>query len=157
MRITSQTGILPAVLTILIASGQEREPLTGTWHLNFAESTFASGPPQYKRVVTRIEPWKDGLKIVYDMVGVRGGVTHWEWTGRVDGKDYPLQGVEDVLTYAYSRNGDRAYTVVFKVDGRIDTTTGISISPDGKVMTVTSAASNPQGQRVVNTAIYNKQ
>src|SRR5687768_17504133 len=89
------------VVIVLVASGQVAEPLSGTWVLNFAESTFLSGPPQYKRVITRIEPWNDGLKVVYDMVGVRGGVTHWEWTGRIDGKDYPLQGVEDVITYAY--------------------------------------------------------
>ena len=129
----------------------------GTWHLNFMESTFESGPPPYKRVATKIEPWEDGLKVTYDMVGVRGGVTHWEWTGRLDGRDYPLQGVEEVVTNAYSRVGDLAYALATKVDGRITTNTTIAISPDGKVMTVTSPASTAKGQSVVNTAIYNKQ
>src|SRR2546422_7056690 len=127
--------------------GQDREPLIGTWRLNFSESTFASGPPAYARVTSKIQPWEDGLRVIYDMVGTRGGVTHWEWTGRLDGKDYPLEGVEEVVTNAYSRIADRTYEVVFKVDGRITTTTKISISPDGKIMTVTSAS---------NTAIYHK-
>jgi len=138
------------------APAQDREPLLGTWRLNFAQSTFASGPPPYARVTTKIESSGDGLKVIYDMVGERGGVTHWEWIGRLDGKDYPIEGIEDVVTNAYRLIGDRTYEVVFKVDGRITTTTRILISPDGRTMTVTSTSSNPQGQKVINTAIYDK-
>jgi hypothetical protein len=149
----SQKKAIPIFMMILTlalpcaSSGEDREPLFGTWRLNFAESTFPSGPPAYARVTCKIEPWEDGLKVIYDMVGTRGGVTHWEWTGRLDGKDYALEGIEEVVTNAYSRIGDHTYSVVFKVDGRITTTTRISISPNGKIMTVTSAS---------NTAIYNK-
>ena len=128
--------------------GQDPDPLLGTWHLNLSESKFVSGPSAYKRVITKIERQADGLKVTYDMVGVRGGVTHWEWTGRLDGKDYALQGVEDVITNAYSQTGDRTYSVTAKLDGRVTTSTEIVISPDGKVMTVTSGG---------NTAIYTKQ
>src|SRR5207244_896618 len=85
------------------APAQDREPLLGTWRLNFAQSTFASGPPPYSRVTTKIESSGDGLKVIYDMVGERGGTTHWEWMGRLDGKDYPLEGIEEVVTNAYSR------------------------------------------------------
>jgi hypothetical protein len=129
------------------APAQDREPLLGTWRLNFAQSKFASGPPAYTRVTTKIEPLDDGMKVIYDMVGERGGVTHWEWMGRLDGKDYPLEGIEEVVTNAYSRVADRTYDLVFKVDGRITTTTRISISADGRTMTVTSPT---------NTAVYNK-
>jgi hypothetical protein len=132
-------------------------PLVGTWRLNLTQSTFASGPPAYGRVICRIEPWEDGLKVVYDMIGTRGGVTHWEWTGRLDGKDYALEGVEEVVTNAYTRIDDHTFTIVTKLDGQATTSTRIVISPDGKVMTVTSPATNPRGQRVVNTAIYEKQ
>ena len=98
-------------------------------------------------MTTKIESSNDGLKVIYDMVGERGGVTHWEWMGRLDGKDYPLEGIEEAVTNAYNRIADRTYDLVFKVDGRVTTTTRISISPDGKTMTVTSPT---------NTAIYNK-
>jgi len=111
-----------------------------------AQSTFAS-TPAYSRVTCRIEPWQDGLKVVYDMIGTRGGVTHWEWTGRVDGKDYALQGVEEVVTNSYSRIDDNTFTIVTKLDGRPTSTTRIAISPDRKVMKVTSPG---------NTAIYEK-
>src|SRR5207249_4369137 len=133
------------------APAQDREPLLGTWRLNFAQSTFASGPPPYARVTTKIESSDDGLKVIYDMVGERGGVTHWEWMGRLDGKDYPLEGIEEVATNAYSPIADRTYDVVSKINGRITTTTRIVISQDGRTMIVTSSSA-----RVVNTAIYNK-
>ena len=152
-------GDVCALLTILAiatssASGQELEPLIGTWRLNFAESVFVSGQPPYKRVTTKIEPWQDGVRVIYDMVGVRGGVTHWEWTGRLDGRDYALQGVEEVVTNAYTRSGDRTYILATKVDGRLTSNTTIQISADGKKMTVTSPAFNSQGQRGINTAVY---
>jgi hypothetical protein len=133
------------------APAQDREPLLGTWRLNFAQSSFASGPPPYSRVTTKIESSGDGLKVIYDMVGERGGVTHWEWMGRLDGKDYPLEGIEEIATNAYSRIGDRTYDVVSKINGRITTTTRISISMDGRTMTVTSTTA-----KGVNTAIYDK-
>jgi hypothetical protein len=89
------------------------------------------------------------------MVAERGGVTHWEWTGKLDGNDYALQGNEELVTNAYSRTGDNVYEVVNKVNGRATSATQIAISPNGKVMTVTSKVS-AQGQSVVNTAIYEK-
>ena len=128
----------------------------GTWRLNLTQSNFASGPLSYARVVFRIEPLENGLSVVYDMIGTRGGVTHWEWTGRLDGKDYALEGVEEVVTNAYSRLDNDTFAIVSKLDGRPTATTRIVISPNRKVMTVTSPATNSQGQRVVNIAVYEK-
>ncbi len=144
-------GLFAVILTLALsypALSQDREPLLGTWRLDFADSKFTSAPPQYTHVICKIEPWEnDGLKVLYDMVGTRGGVTHWEWMGRLDGKDYPLEGVEEVTTNAYSQIGERTYSLVFKADGHITATTRIAISPDGRTMTVTSGA---------NTAVYKK-
>ena len=137
-------SLLVLLLFPSLLIGQIPEPLLGTWHLQ-----SASGPSAYSRVTCKIQPWEDGLRVIYDMVGTRGGVTHWEWTGKLDGKDYPLEGVEEVITNAYSRINEGAYRVVFKVDGRTASTSTIAISPDGKTMTVTSSSSN--------TAVYTKQ
>jgi hypothetical protein len=61
------------------------------WKLNPAKSTTNS-ESRYKRVLLRIDPLEDGMSVVYDMVGTRGGITHMEWIGKLDGKDYPVQG-----------------------------------------------------------------
>jgi hypothetical protein len=145
-RLNAVTLLVFVLILASSASGQDRSPLLGTWSLDFTESTFVSDPPQYIRVTCKIEPWEqDGLKVIYDMVGNRGGVTHWEWMGKLDGHDYPLEGVDEFITNAYSQAGDRTYSLVFKVDGRVSTTSRITVSPDGKTMTVTSGS---------NTVIY---
>src|SRR5215208_4791445 len=60
----------------------------GTWKVNVEKSTY-TGAPAYKRATYTIEPADGGLKVIYDMVLPRGGITHLEWTGKLDGKDYP--------------------------------------------------------------------
>src|SRR5262245_49356616 len=126
---------MSAVLFALALLFQSQAPWIGTWGQNFAKSTDPSNPPRYKRVVTKIEPWEDGVKVTYDMVGTRGGVVHMEWTGRFDGKDYPLQGLDLVLTNAYSPVDDRSYKIVVKVDGQIASTAVVSVSADGRTLT----------------------
>src|SRR5688572_29713318 len=91
----------PGIFLVIALLFQGQAPWVGTWNLNISKSTERSNP-RFKRVTSRIEPWKDGLKVTYDMVGIRGGVTHMEWTGAFDGKDYPVQGADYVLTNAYS-------------------------------------------------------
>ena len=41
---------------------QTQEALFGTWRLD-----SASGPSAYSRVICKIEPWQDGLRVIYDM------------------------------------------------------------------------------------------
>ncbi len=70
------------------------------------------------------------------MVRVRGGVTHLEWAGRLDGRDYPVQGVEEHVTYAYTPRDERGYDVVIRLDGREAGRSRVTIAGDGRTMTV---------------------
>src|SRR5262245_40167194 len=134
---------------------QEPAPWFGTWKLNFEKS---GGNPagRFKKVISRIEPSQDGLKVTYDAIGVRGGVTHMEWAGKFDGRDYPVQGVDYVLTNAYTRIDDHAYQIVVKVDGALAATTKVSLTPDGKTLT-TVTVENAQGRLVETTSVYDRQ
>ena len=107
----------------------------GTWNLNFAKSS-STDSPAYKRVTSRIEPWGDGLRVTYDMVGIRGGVTHWEWTGRLDGKDYPVQGADTFLTNAYRKIDDKSYEITIKIDGSVAAGSRVTVSADGNALNV---------------------
>ncbi len=120
-------------------------PWFGAWKL-------ATNSDRYKRVTSKIEPWGDGLKVTYDMVGTRGGVTHMEWTGKFDGRDYTVQGVDYVLTNAYSLIDDHSYKIVVKVDGAAVATATIEISPDGKKLTTVTTEKNTN-----STTVYEKQ
>ena len=120
-------------------------PWLGTWKLSKPDA-------RYKRVITRIEPWEDGIRVTYDMVGTRGGVTHMEWTGKFDGKDYPVEGVDYVLTNAYKLINDHSYEIVIKVEGGVAATARVEVSPDGR--TLTTVTSQKSG---TSTTIYDKQ
>ena len=131
-------------------------PWFGTWKLNFAKST-GNPDTRFKKVTTQIEPWEDGLKVTYDAVGSRGGITHLEWSGRFDGRDYPVQGVDYVLTNAYSQIDDHTYQITIKVDGGVAATARVVISPDGKTLTTVTTEKNAQNQQVTSTTVYDKQ
>ena len=156
MRITFVLTVLMTIcLTPPFSVGQPQEPWFGTWNLNLAKST-ADRDARYKRATSKIEPWKDGLKVTYDLVGTRGGVTHMEWTGKFDGIDYPVQGVDYVLTHAYTRLNDRSYQITIKIDGAVSATARVEVSPDGKTLTTLTTGTDGQGKTVHTTAVYEK-
>ena len=142
-----------------------RNSLAGIWKLNLATSTYEAGPPPYKRSTCKIEflanVGNDGvdafLKVTYDNVASRGGVSHLEWLGKLDGKDYPIQGIDDVVTNAYTRVDERTYDVVVKADGVRAASARIVISPDGKTLTSITSSRNAQGRIFKTTAVYDRQ
>ena len=136
--------IVFAVVTIagVLAQPQTIPPVGadwfGTWRLNVAKSTYSTEPP-YKGGARRIAPSDNGMLIVDDLVRRRGGILHLEWTGKLDGLDYPVQGVEIVLTNAYRRVDDRTWDLVQKIDGEVVATARLAMSADGRtIATVTS-------------------
>src|SRR6266498_3238545 len=94
----------------MMIAGELEAPWFATWKLDPARSTV-NADSRFKRVTSKIEPFGEGVRVVYDMVGVRGGVTHMEWTGQFDGKDYPVQGVDYVLTNTYTMLNDHSYRI----------------------------------------------
>jgi hypothetical protein len=128
----------------------------GEWRLNLAKSTYNPGPAPYLRAAYRIQPHADGVRVVYDMVRPRGGVIHLEWTGRFDGQDYPMQGVEEAITYAYRRVGGRTYEIVMKVDDQPTATSRATVSATGDVITTSTAGRDARGARVTTVTVYEK-
>jgi hypothetical protein len=130
-------------------------PWMGTWKLNPTKSTTA--PDRYKRVITTIQPWNDGVKVRYDMVGVRGGVSHLEWVGKFDGKDYRVEGADYILTNAYTVIDDRSYQIVVKAEGAVAATARVEVSPDGQTLTSVTTEKDARGNTVSTTSVYEKQ
>jgi hypothetical protein len=91
------------------------------------------------------------ITIVDEMVRNRGGITHLEWTGKFDGTDYPVQGVELVLTNAYRRVDDHSYELIQKIDGAVVATSRLTLSPDGRTITTVNASKTASA-----TTIYEK-
>ncbi len=126
----------------------------GTWHLNIARSSF-NGPSPYVRGKWRVERGQgDEVVMIYDQIGVRGGVTHMEWKGPFDGTDHRLQGPDAVVTYAYQRIDERTLALLVKIDGQATATARVTLSPDG---TVTATAENQTARGPVTTVtVYEK-
>jgi len=160
--VTSGVRLCLAVGTLVSALARPGAPADqtpppgwfGTWTLDLGRSDFGPDGSPYKRGTRTIEAAAGGaVTIVDDQVRIRGGVRHTEWTGRFDGRDYPVQGVEVALTVAYRCRDDHTCDFVQKIDGAVAATARVTMSPDGQVlaMEATSAA----GSRV--TLIYDKQ
>ena len=150
---------IAAAALLVVVSGFSRTvaaqqpPWFGTWQQVTPETKWFN-PWPYQKVTLRIEPWNDGLRVVYDMVRRRGGITHMEWSGRFDGRDYPVQGVDYVLTNAYRKLSERSYEIVVSVDGRAAATTTAVVSADGSRMTVDTVERDATGQSRKTSAVY---
>ena len=153
-----RAGALAVVALLLTSavSAENRAPWMGTWQLDPARGTQRASRSPYKRVTLRISAHGDGLTVVYDMVGTRGGVSHREWTGRFDASDYPMQGVDIVMTNAYRLVDDRSYEIAVKVDGNPLATATATVSPDGSTLSVVTRERDARGQAVESTAVYTR-
>jgi hypothetical protein len=151
------TSVLALVALPATSAAQTPSAWFGSWSLNVARSTYDPGPPPYKRATYSIEPWgTDGMKVIYEMVHPRGGVTHLEWLGRIDGKDYPLQGIDAFVTYAYNQVSPGVYETIVKMGGRVAAKSTVMLSDDGKTMTTTTKGLDSAGKAVTTVTVYEK-
>ena len=132
-----------------------QKPFMGTWKLNEAKSKLAPGAAKNNTVV--YEPAGDSVKVTVDGTDAAGNPTHNEWTGKFDGKDYPVTG--DPNSDTRSLDWRSAHKVGIKVKkGKKVTATGtIILSVDGKSRTVILDGTDAQGNKVKSTAVYDKQ
>ena len=150
-------AVVGLILTLMPGlAAQERAPWVGTWRLDPTRGTERTAPSPYRRVTLSITPLGDELRVKYDMVGTRGGVSHREWTGRLDGRDYPMQGVDYVMTNAYRLVNDRSYEIAVKMEGNQVATATATVSPDGSTLTVVTRERDARGQPVESTAVYKR-
>jgi hypothetical protein len=129
-------------------------PNMGTWKLNEAKSKF-SGPARNFKV--SYEAAGDDIKVVVDGVDADGKPTHNTWTGKMDGKDYPLVGDPAADTRSYKMIDDRTTELTNKKDGKVTLTGRIVIAPDGKSRTITISGADSMGKEVSYTAYYDKE
>ncbi len=112
----------------------------GVWTLSavMAGSPNSTAPRLYTRGERHITTSDSTVTIADDLVRIRGGVVHLEWTGKLDGRDYPVEGVEIYLTSAYREIDDHTLALTQKLDGRVVVHATLVLSPDGKTITTTT-------------------
>jgi len=127
----------------------------GTWKLNEAKSKFSAGAPRNTTVV--YEAAGDNAKVTVDGVDGAGKPTHNEWTGKYDGKDYPVTGDANSDMRSLKKIDDHTLALTVKKGGKVTGTGRIVISADGKTRTVTVKAPDATGKKYTTTSVYDKQ
>jgi hypothetical protein len=130
-------------------------PQMGTWKLNEAKSKIAPGFPKNTTVV--VEPSGDQIKVTVEGVDGEGKPTHNEWTGKFDGKDYPVTGDPTSDVRSYKKIDDRTLELTIKKDGKTTITGRIVVSADGKTRTGTINRTDSAGKKTKSTVVYDKQ
>src|ERR1700739_3402663 len=118
-------------------------PTVGTWKLNESKSTFGDGAGKSTMVV-----WaKAGnqQKCTVDGTDADGKKTHSVWTGKLDGKDYPITGDAQSDTRSFKLSGENTLDMVSKKDGKVVGEGTIVVATDRKSRTVTNTMTNDKG------------
>jgi len=152
---TKTIGLTLAISFLAGASCFAADPQMGHWKLNEAKSKFTPGTAKNTMVV--YEAAGDEVKVRVDGVDANGKSTHNEWTGKFDGKNYPVTGDPTSEARSYKKIDDHTLALTVWHHGRVMTTGRIVVSADGKSRTVATNGRDAKGKTFKNTAVYDKQ
>src|ERR1019366_1552491 len=127
----------------------------GPRELNEAKSKLAPGATKNQTVVYQAAG--DQMKVTIEGTTADGKSLHIEWTGKFDGKFYPLTGDPNNDERSYKQINGRTLEGISKKAGKVVSTTRIVVAADGKSRTVTSSGTNAKGQKVTTVAVYDKE
>jgi hypothetical protein len=130
-------------------------PCVGTWKLNESKSNVTAGAPKNTSVVC--ETAGDSIKITVEGVDREGKPAHNEWTGKFDGKDYPLTGDASADSRSYKQVDDHTQEFANKKDGKVTVSGKIKYAADGKSRTVTASGTDASGKKYEIHSVYDKQ
>src|SRR5579864_6128414 len=149
--------IVLSIILCFVATGVcfAQNPFMGTWKLNEAKSKLAPGMAKNSTVV--YEPAGDSVKVTIDGTDAAGNPTHNEWTGKFDGRDYPVTGDPNSDSRSYDLRSAHKMGFKVKKEKKVTTTGTIIVSGDGKRRTVIASGTDAQGKKFKSTAVYDKQ
>jgi formylglycine-generating enzyme required for sulfatase activity len=129
--------------------------MMGTWKLNDAKSKISSGTAKNHTVM--YEAAGDSIKVTVDGEGPDGKPAHNEWTGKFDGKDYPVTGDTASDSRSYKRVNPSTLQLTNKKEGKVVAAGKIVVSKDGKTRTVTISGTTSDGKKYKSVGVYDKQ
>ncbi len=151
-----RTMMLTAVLCFFAAAVCfASDAQMGTWKLNEAKSKLAAGTTKNNTVA--YEAAGDSIKVTIDGTAADGSATHNEWTGKFDGKDYPVTGDSGSDARSYKTVNDHTMDFAAKKGGKVTISGRIVVSSDGKSRTVNSSGTDAKGKKIKGIAVYDKQ
>lgn len=155
----SAKNILVALTSLLAVGGVSlaaENPLMGTWKLNEGKSKYAPGSAK-NTMVTYTAAKGDMIKCTADGVDKDGKPIHWTWTGKLDGKSYPLKGSSAFDALAYHPVNEFTNNTTATKDGKVVMTAVIAVAKDGKSRTVTLSGTDAKGKKITDRTYYDKE
>lgn len=131
------------------------ESQMGTWKLNEAKSKITPG--MGKNTTVTYEAAGENVKVTVEGIDRDGKPLHNEWTGKFDGKDYPVTGDPTSDARSYTIVDDHTLSLTIKKDGKTTVTGQIVVAADGKTRTVTTSGTDSKGKKFENMSTYDKQ
>jgi hypothetical protein len=127
----------------------------GTWKLDEAKSKIPAGV--VKNSTVSYAASGDSVKVTTDGTGSDGKPLHTEWTGKFDGKDYPLTGDPTADSRTYKMIDEHTLDLTSKKSGKATNSGRVVVSKDGKTRTLHLTATDSSGKKVSGVSMYNKQ
>ncbi len=130
-------------------------PQMGTWKFDEAKSKVPAGFAK-NTTVTYVT---DGDNVKGTAIGTdaNGKPQQTEWTGKFDGKDYPLTGDHTADTRSFKMVDEHTLEMVTKKSGKVTNSGSIVVSPDGKTRTLHVTGTDASGKKVSSVSVYSKQ
>jgi hypothetical protein len=152
---TKAIGLILAFCFLGWAACFAADPQMGTWKLNESKSKITPGTTKFTTIT--FENTLGNVKGSADGTGPDGKPIHVEWSGKFDGKDYPVTGDPNADTRAYAKVNDRTLQVTVKKNRKVTATAQTVVSADGKTRTSTVTGTTAKGKKFKNTAVYDRQ
>ena len=150
----TKTIVLSLALCFAAGTVCFASPQMGTWKLNEAKSKLAPGIGKNNTVVYAAAG--DNVKVTVDGTDKAGKPTHNEWTGKFDGKDYPVTGDPSSDARSYKTVDAHTLGMTVKKHGKVTVTGRIVVSANGKSRTVTTSGTDAQGKKFSSMGMYDK-
>jgi hypothetical protein len=97
------------------------------------------------------------VKVATDGTDKDGKPQHTEWTGKLDGKDYPLTGDSSADSRSYKMIDEHTLDLTNKKSGKVTTTGHVVIAANGKTRTLHLSGTDSSGKKVSSVSLYDKQ
>jgi|SRR5215831_11396761 len=152
-------SLILAVLALPLGLvAQASEPLVGVWNVDVFKSTYVTGQPPVKRVIT-FEPAGDSLHFTQETTNQGFNTSETikiEFTAKLDGKDYPIMN-SGLDTVALKKIDAATYERIGKIKGMQTETATMKLSNRNKTLTIATKGTTDTGAEYARTEVFNKQ
>jgi hypothetical protein len=135
-------------LTLALAvAATDAGPAAGTWKKGSAAGV------EWAQIVALT----NGFRLVLNTVDPNGNPIHAEFTGKYDGKDYPVTGLPNADTVSLVKIDAQTLDCLYKKGGKTVRTERVVLSKDGKRATVFKKGSDQTGLDATVVSVWDKQ